>query len=257
MKLIITTILLSSLCVNILKAQGRNINYRDGAEALTGYLSKPSKIVKAPGVVVIHAWMGLNDFVRNVSDKLAGEGYIAFAADIYGPGNQPKDTGAARKQSSFYKNNRDIYRTRIQAAINTLISQGADPQRIAVIGYCFGGTGALEAARANFPLKGVVSFHGGLAQQPAKQESSPIVPRVLVLHGAADPSVPPSEAEAFRSEMTSRKADWQMIYYANAVHAFTEPSAGNDPTKGAAYDALADKRSWQHARLFLKDLFEK
>ncbi len=123
-----------------------------------------------------------------------------------------------------------------------------------MIGYCFGGTGALEAARANMPVKGIVSFHGGLGRDTTK-EIGAIMPKVLVCHGAIDPYVPESQIKQFQKEMNDSKADWQMNYYANAVHAFTEKEAGDDNSKGAAYNALADKRSWEAMKQFFKELF--
>ncbi len=237
-------------------AKGIDVPYEDGETKLTGYLAKTGKEGEiAPGIIVIHAWMGINDFVKTSADRLSELGYYAFAADIYGREARPQSAAEAGKTSGFYKNNRDIYRSRIKAAIDQLIKAGADPKRIAVIGYCFGGTGALEAARANFPVKGVVSFHGGLDKRTDKDESVPIGVKVLVLHGADDPHVPEEQAKAFRDEMKGRKADWQMVYYANAVHAFTEPAAGNDNSKGAAYNELAAERSWEHMKLFLNELF--
>lgn len=237
------------------KVSAQTITYEDKGQKLVGLIAKPSGGGTAPGVLVIHAWMGVNDFIKDVCNKLSLEGYIAMAADIYGAENKPSNVTEARRQSGIYKSDRALYRQRIQAGISKLIESGADPQNIAVIGYCFGGTGALEAARANLNIKGAISFHGGLEKGKEITDSREIKPKVLVLHGAIDPSVPESQAEAFRKEMTASKADWQMIYYADAVHAFTEPAAGDDPSKGAAYNARAATRSWHHATLFLKELF--
>jgi dienelactone hydrolase len=124
-----------------------------------------------------------------------------------------------------------------------------------VIGYCFGGTGALEAARCGLHVKGVVSFHGGLSRDTTRA-IQPVSAKVLVLHGADDPSVSAKDILAFQNEMRTAKADWQMIYYANAVHAFTDPAAGNDNSKGAAYNELAAKRSWMAMLQFLEETLE-
>jgi dienelactone hydrolase len=137
-----------------------------------------------------------------------------------------------------------------------LIKQGADPKRIAVMGYCFGGTGAIEAARAQFPIKGVISFHGSLLKDKTRS-NGPITTSVLVLHGADDPFESEKEIKDFQQEMREAKADWEMVYYANAVHAFTQVEAGNDNSKGAAYNALADKRSWNRLKDFLHEIFQK
>ena len=133
-----------------------------------------------------------------------------------------------------------------------LILAGANPDNIVVIGYCFGGTGALEAARGHLDIKGVVSFHGGLGRDAARN-LEPITTTVLVCHGADDPYESKEEVAGFQQEMKNTKADWQMIYYANAVHSFTNPEAGNDNSKGAAYNEKAAKRSWEHLNIFLKE----
>ena len=137
-----------------------------------------------------------------------------------------------------------------------LVLAGADPDNIVVIGYCFGGTGALESARGHLNLRGVVSFHGGLGRD-ATRILEPITTPVLVCHGADDPYESKEEVAGFQQEMKSTKADWQMIYYANAVHSFTNPEAGNDNSKGAAYNKKAAKRSWEHLKILLNEVLKK
>jgi dienelactone hydrolase len=139
-----------------------------------------------------------------------------------------------------------------------LKDERTDPTKTAAIGYCFGGTGVLEMARAGAPVSGVVSFHGGLdAAEGLAAKAGGIPAKVLVLHGAADPFVPAAQVAAFQQEMTDSKADWQMASYGGAVHAFTQKEAGNDPSKGAAYDAAADARSWEALRVFFEEIFAK
>jgi dienelactone hydrolase len=198
--------------------------------------------------------MGIDEHAKNTAERLSGLGYYAFVADIYGVGKHPKNYNDAGKQAGYYKSHRDEYQKRIRLAIEQLVLNGADPNRIVVIGYCFGGTGALEAARANMPVKGVVSFHGGLSSDNTKPAAH-ITPRVLVCHGADDPHESEAEIKAFQQEMRNANADWQMIYYANAVHSFTDPNVGNDNSKGAAYNEKAATRSWQHMLDFLDELF--
>ena len=125
-----------------------------------------------------------------------------------------------------------------------------------MIGFCFGGTGAIEAARAHLNVKGVVSFHGGLAQDSSRPVE-PITAKILACHGADDPFVSKEEVSAFQQEMRDTKADWEMIYYANSVHSFTDPDAGNDNSKGAAYNEKAAKRSFEHMKLFLNEVLKK
>lgn len=236
-------------------AQQILVNYSDGDNKLTGYFAKAkASKVKAPGIVIIPAWFGITEHEKTSATKLAALGYHAFTADIYGVGNNPKTPQEAGEKSGYYKSNPEIFQSRIKAAIAEIIKKGADPQRIVVMGYCFGGTGALEAARGDLPVKGVISFHGGLGKEATRQNDI-IKPRVLVLHGADDPYVPAADISSFQKEMKDGKADWQMIYYSNAVHAFTDKKAGNDNSKGAAYNETADKRSWAHMKLFLNELF--
>ena len=124
-----------------------------------------------------------------------------------------------------------------------------------MIGYCFGGTGVLEAARSGMKIRGAVSFHGGLGRD-ATRVNNPITSRILVLHGADDPYESKEEVAAFQQEMRDAKADWEMIYYANSVHAFTDPDAGNDNSKGAAFNEKAAKRSWERMNSFLKEVLK-
>lgn len=240
-----------------LHAQLKPVAHNDGAQKLNGFAAAPAKPLKGkPGILVLPAWKGIGNHSKNVAQELAGLGYHAFVADIYGEGNYPSTPKEAGEQSGYYKNNPDDYQRRIRLALEQLVKAGADKDKIVIIGYCFGGTGALEAARGGLPVLGVVSFHGGLGKD-ASRKTSPIKPKVLVLHGADDPHVPQKDIEAFQNEMREANADWQMIYYANAVHAFTEKEAGNDPSKGAAYNEKADKRSWQHFLLFLDEIFKE
>ena len=236
---------------------GQPLTYADGATRLAGYVASPAASKgKVPGVVVIHQWMGLTDHERTVSDDLAKLGYVALAADIYGEGVHPTTTAEAGKLAGSFKGDRALYRRRIAAAIETLKAQkGVDGSRLAVIGFCFGGTGALEAARAGLPVKGVVSFHGGL-DAPAGYVPTPIAAKVLVCHGADDPFVPAKDVAAFQDELRQAKADYVFVAYAGAVHAFTQKEAGNDNSKGAAYNAAAHRRSWQHMQDFFQEIFQ-
>ena len=229
--------------------------YFDGSQWLIGQLVKPAKPLKSKaGILILPAWKGITDHEKQVAQNLAKMGYFAFIADIYGEGNYPDNTEKAGQLSGYYKKNCGEYQKRIQLALDALIKSGADANQIAAIGYCFGGTGVLEAARANLKVVGVASFHGGLGKN-GERLNQKINTKVLILHGADDPHVPKKDIAAFEQEMRESDADWQMIYYADAVHAFTEKSAGNDPSKGAAYNAIADQRSWEHLKIFLKELF--
>ena len=248
-------IILFAIMAVQLNAQLKPVTYMDGSQKLNGFAAIPeTPLTSKAGIVILPAWKGINSHSKEVAEKLSRSGYFAFIADIYGEGNYPATTEEAGKQSGYYKNNPEAYQKRIRLAIDQLVRNGADKNNIVIIGYCFGGTGALEAARGNLPVKGVVSFHGGLGKDTTRQNSD-IQAKVLVLHGADDPHVPKKDIDSFQKEMKDSKADWQMIYYSNAVHAFTEKEAGNDKSKGAAYDEKADKRSWEHFILFLDEVF--
>lgn len=255
MKKILT--LLLALIASYSFAQLKPITYSDGNQQLNGLAGSPAREgTKKAGILILPAWKGIDKHAKAVAAQLSQLGYYAFIADIYGQGNYPSDNKSAGEKAGYYKTHIAAYHKRIKLAMDQLVRAGADPERIIVIGYCFGGTGAIEAARENFPVRGVVSFHGGLARDSSRVIKR-ILPKVLVLHGADDPSVPASQALAFQQEMRTARADWQMIYYANAVHAFTDPEAGNDNTKGAAYNALADQRSWKHMLTFLNEILAR
>ncbi len=235
------------------------ITYVDNGVELEGFLAYDSDKVKGatPGVLIVHQWMGLTDNEKRRATMLAELGYIAFALDIYGKGDRPAARSEAGKWAGKYKGDRKLFRQRLAAGLTVLQSQpNVDQQRIAAIGYCFGGTGVLEMARMGAKVAGVVSFHGGLdATLPVTEHAHK--PKVLVLHGADDPFVPAAQIEGFVKEMNAAKFDWQMIYYSGAVHSFTQKEAGNDNSTGAAYQAAADARSWEAMRQFLNEVFKK
>jgi dienelactone hydrolase len=254
MKTKIIYLFVFSLILSKSFAQSKAIEYKDGTQVLSGISVTPSKELKNnPGVLILPAWMGIQNHEKEVANNLAELGYQAFVADIYGIDQRPKSPKEAGAKAGYFKKNIKEYQTRIQLALEQLVKQGANPDKIVVIGYCFGGTGAIEAARINLKVKGIVSFHGGLSRDEARTIDL-ISPKVLILHGAEDPNVPKEDIDKFQNEMRTAKADWQMVYYANAVHAFTEKSAGNDNSKGAAYNEKADKRSWQAMLDFLKEI---
>lgn len=232
------------------------VKYADNNQLLNGYLTIPSTTTKnKSGVLILPAWMGIDAHAKQSAEDLAKLGYYAFVADIYGEGNYPKNYEDAGKNAMYYKSHVDLYRKRIRLALEQLIKGGANPENIVVIGYCFGGTGALEAARANMPVKGVVSFHGGLDRDTTKS-IIPIQPKVLVCHGADDFFESNEDIKNFQQEMRDSKADWQMNYYADAVHSFTDPAAGNDKSKGVAYNEKAAKRSWKAMLDFFDEILK-
>jgi dienelactone hydrolase len=241
-------LLLASIAFAQWAQAGQPLVYQDGATRCAGYVAFPAKAAgPVPGVLIIHQWMGLTDHERGVADQLAELGYVALAVDIFGEGVRPKNAQEAGAQAGLYRGDRALYLRRIRAGLDALKSQtGVDPGRLAAIGFCFGGTGALEAARGNLPVKGVVSFHGGL-DSPADRPVGPISARILICHGADDPHVTAKDVEAFQEEMRKAKADYVFIAYGGAVHGFTQ--------KGPAYQEAAAHRSWQHMKDFFKEIF--
>jgi dienelactone hydrolase len=232
------------------------VEYRHGDVVLEGYLAyEKGKKSSRPGVLVVHEWMGLNDYARMRAEKLADLGYVAFAVDMYGKGVRARDSKEAAALAGIYKGDRQLMRARILAGLEVLISQPkVDPKRIAAIGYCFGGTTVLELARSGADVDGVVSFHGALDTSiPA--ESGRVRAKVLVLHGRDDPLVPPEQVNGFEAEMRNAGVDWQLVAYGGAVHSFTNPQAGSDPSKGVAYNEKADKRSWKAMKEFFDEIF--
>jgi dienelactone hydrolase len=183
-------------------------------------------------------------------------GYVAFAADIYGKGKRAKDAAEAGKLAGVYWSDRKLLRARANAGLDILMKhQFTDPKRVAAIGYCFGGSTVLELARSGADIAGVVSFHGGL-DTPDPNDAKNIKAKVLVLTGADDPNVPPSQVLAFAEEMRKARVDWQLVMYGGAVHSFTNPASGNDPSKGVAYNEKADRRSWQAMKDFFAEIFK-
>ncbi len=242
---------------NLMSAQLKPVKYTEGSQQLNGLFIKSAKKSSSnPGILLLPAWLGIDNASKGIAEELSKLGYSVFIADIYGEGNYPKNTGEAGKQAGYYKTNYEEYQKRIDIALHELIKLGANKDNIVAIGYCFGGTGVLEAARGNLKVKGIASFHGGLGKD-ASRKTETIDAKVLICHGADDPYVSKDEIAAFQQEMRDSKADWQMIYYANAVHSFTNPEAGNDNSKGAAYNAVAAKRSFEHLQLFLNEVLKK
>jgi len=236
--------------------QGHTVEYKDKDTVLEGYVASQKAVEgKRPGVIVVPDWMGVSQHYKDIAGKLADMGYVAFVADIYGKAVRPTNSQEASAEATKYKSNRPLMRERVLAALEQLKkAEHVDDKRLAAIGYCFGGTVALELARTGAPLLGVVSFHGGL-DTPTPDDAKNMKAKVLALHGADDPYVPPKDVASFQDEMRKGNVDWQMIFYGNAVHGFTMPAAGKDKSKGLAYDAKADKRSWQAMKDFFQEIF--
>jgi dienelactone hydrolase len=259
MKTILGGLIMSVLIATGIQAEVRTerIEYRHGDTLLEGYLAYDDTMTgKRPGVLVVHEWWGLNDYAKQRTEQLARLGYVAFALDMYGKGKVTTDPKVAGEWAGTLRDDLPLGRARAAAGLAVLKSRPqVDPARIAAIGYCFGGTVVLEMARGGADLKGVASFHGGLAT-PNPADARNIKGKVLVLHGADDPFESSAEIAAFQEEMRQAKVDWQMVYYGGAVHSFTNRESGKAGIKGVGYNEAADHRSWLAMRDFFNELFK-
>ncbi len=232
--------------------------YKDGDVELEGYWSPSTceNSATAPLVLVVHQWKGITDHEKTRAGILAAECYNAFVVDMYGKGIRPTSNDDAGKEATKYKSDSALARKRIAAGLDFAKTlPNVDTSKIAAMGFCFGGTMSLELARSGADVDGVVSFHGGLSTPAPVKEPGVIKASIQVHHGADDPMVPPEEVRGFIDEMNAADADWMATKYAHAVHAFTQKEAGNDPSKGAAYNQKADVRSWAATLDFLKEIF--
>ncbi len=237
----------------------QEVPYEQGGARLVGYLAYDGAVTgPRPAVLVVHEWWGLNDYAKRRTRQLAELGYVAFAADIYGDGTVAKDAKEAGALAGRFRGgDRALLRERVRAGLEALLNNPlTDRKRVAAIGYCFGGTAVLELARSGADIAGVVSFHGGL-DTPNPATAGTLKAKVLVLHGADDPNVPTAQVNGFEEEMRKAKADWQLIMYGGAVHSFTNPDSGSDPSRGVAYNEKADRRSWEHMKVFFAEILGK
>jgi dienelactone hydrolase len=225
------------------------------AKSFVAYSSDTS--AKKPIVLIIPEWWGLGDYIKNRARQLASEGYFAMAVDIYGNGKQGLTPDEAGKLATPFYTNPQLGYGRIQAALAKAVTYpGADSTKTAAIGYCFGGSMVLNAARMGMPLDGAVSFHGSLAGvTPQKGKTTAAI---LVLHGAADSFVPDAEVAKFKKQMDSTGTTYTFKAYDSATHAFTNPDAtatGKKFNMPISYNAAADTASWKEMKQFFNKIF--
>lgn len=255
----LSILFLVGLAMNVeAKVELKKVEYKSGDQTFEGVVAMDSTLKgKKPGVVVFHNWMGITKETESKITELAKLGYVAMAGDIYGKGIRPKDTKKAGELATKYKGDRRLLRERVNLALDELKKNAhVDSSKLFATGYCFGGTAALELARSGAPLLGTVSFHGGLSN-PTPADAKNIRGQVEIYHGAVDPFVPADEVTAFKKEMDEAKVPYQLTMFANTVHSFTEKAAGDDISKGAAYNEIADKRSWEGMKQFFAELTAK
>jgi dienelactone hydrolase len=207
---------------------------------------------KRPGVLIFPAWKGISDNERAHAQRLVQLGYVVFIADIYGKGVHPVTNQQAAAESGKYMKDRDLYRAHARAAYDLLrANRMVDANRIAAIGYCFGGAGALELARSGADIKDVVGFHVANLTTPTPADDRNIKAHVLIMQGDLDPNTPPDMRIAFEKDMESAHVDTQLMVFSGTAHCYTDAEAGSDLSHGCAYNPVAERRSWQA----MNDLF--
>jgi dienelactone hydrolase len=262
-----TTALALALAASSVRASlvTRDVEYEQGGVKLQGFLAYDEAKVKdgkLPGVLVVHEWWGLNDYVKGRAVKLANLGYVAFALDMYGKGVLATDPAKAGELSGQFRG-KPLMAERAQAGLEQLLATGlVDPSRVAAIGYCFGGSTVQALAYSGAPLAGIVSFHGGLipasAEAVAKDKA-----KILICHGASDPSLKQEQIDAYLKSLNDGRLDYKFVVYAGALHAFTNPdadaiAAANPGMKGfVGYSPSADRRSWEDMQAFFGEIFAK
>jgi dienelactone hydrolase len=255
----ISTAAILSLEANVVT---KPVAYEHAGVKLDGYLAYDDAVAsaeqKAPGVLVIPEWWGLTDYPKSRAEQLARLGYVAFVADMYGAGITTTDAKKAGELAKpFY--GKPLMHERARAGLDQLIATGiVDTAHVAAIGYCFGGSAAQALAFSGAPVAGIVSFHGSFFSVPA-DAAAKTKAKLLICHGAIDPFIEPDELTSFIKSMNGGKFDYQLISYAGAIHAFTNPGAdrlavANQLTGKIGYNAAADKRSWEHMRIFFKEV---
>lgn len=235
----------------------REISYSTDSTTMNGYLASPANAENAPGVLIVHEWWGHNEYTRQRAEMLAKMGYVAFAIDMYGDGKQaghPKDAG---KFAGQVFSNMSEAKARFEAALNQLKAQpGVNTEKIAAIGYCFGGSVALTMANAGYDLAAVAAFHSGV-QLPIMPGTN-LKAKVLVANGADDPMVSAESVTNFKTAMDATGIDYKYISYEGAVHAFTNPGAtalGEKFQLPLAYNEEADKASWEELKILFDSAF--
>jgi len=244
---------LLSASVCLAEVREAQVAYKEGSTPLIGYMYTDGSPGKKPAVLIFSDWMGVGPFAKERAKQLVGLGYSAFVADIYGNEQHAKDQKEAGELATKFKSDRPLMRARARAALETLLKYDTvDPTRVGAMGFCFGGTVSLELARSGAAVAGLVSFHGGL-DTPDASLAKNIKGKVLALHGADDPLVPETDVRAFEEEMRKAAVNWELVKYGNAVHAFTNPEAGNDASKGFAYNEPVATRAYQAMQDFFSE----
>ena len=238
--------------------KSKTVDYKIGDQSFEGlYVYPQVSKGKLPGILMVHNWMGISDETKKQAERMARLGLAVFALDVYGKGVRATGAQDAMPLAGKYKGDRKLFRERVLRGLEVLRAQKeVDPAKIVAAGYCFGGTGVIELARAGADVQAVVSFHGGL-DSPTPADGKNIKAKVVALQGADDPYVKPADIAAFLNEMRTHNVDWRMTVYGGAVHSFTDVGAGSDVKTGAAYNQKADERSFEAFTDLIGELFPK
>ncbi|MGD9688469.1 MAG: dienelactone hydrolase family protein [Phycisphaerales bacterium] len=249
--------LLSLACSSLAVVKVEVVEYQIGTgdQTFRGYLAYDDAAKdKRPGVLVCHEWWGCNEYAAERARQLAGLGYVAFALDMYGKGNVTTDPKQAGEWAGKLFADPESLRMRAGAGLKLLARHDrVDATRLAAIGYCMGGTVALELARTGADLRAVVAFHASTISAKNPDDNKRIKAKVLVCHGADDDFVKPGEIDTFQSQMRDARVDYIFIAYAGAQHAFTNPNADKANIPSVKYHEPADRRSWRH----MQSLFDE
>ncbi len=233
----------------------RQIEYKDGDILLEGYMAwDDTSSDRRPGVLISHAWAGRSEFEESKAEQLAELGYVGFALDLYGKGVRGSNPEQNRALMEPLLEDRVMLQRRMHLALENIRKQKeVDGERVAAMGFCFGGLCVLDLARTGADILGAASFHG-LFNSPGNTGDNKISAKVLVMHGWDDPMATPDHVLSLADELSAMEADWQIHAYGNTLHAFTNPAADN-ADMGTVYNADADRRSWQSLQLFLAEIF--
>lgn len=238
--------------------QTREIEYDHDGTKLKGVLTYDDAVTgKRPAVLVFHEWWGLDDDARMRARQLAGLGYVAFAADMYGVGKITEHPMEARKMAEAVRMNQMTWLGRAQAALKVVQAQEqVDKDNIAAIGYCFGGSTALVLAYSGAPLKAVNTFHAALPT-PTPEQARAIKAKVVVAHGGDDAFISKESIEKFKAALDEAGVKYKFDSYPGAVHSFTVKEADKKAIKGMGYNEAADAKSWQAMRDLFKEALGK
>ena len=233
------------------------VNYKVGDKPFKGFIAYDDAVkTKRPGILVVHEWWGLDAYARRRAEQLAGLGYVAFAADMYGDGKTTVHPTEAGEMAKMVRMNQKDWLARANAGLQVLRDHAlVDGQKLAAIGYCFGGSTSLMMANSGLDIRAAVSFHGALPI-PEPDDLKKVKAKILICHGAKDTFIKEDTIQKVRGAYDKAGVDYQMIYYGGAVHSFTVPEANEKKVEGLRYDPDADRRSWNAMRALFDEVFE-